>query len=101
MTFSRLGGCWNQSFTLPRVHFDNGRVIIVLPVLLQAPYFNRTYIFHLSSYASALHLHSRFIYHRVSSTTAFTFATAHTESRLTTHYPLPTTHYSLLTTHYS
>jgi hypothetical protein len=28
----KAGGCWRRPATLPRVHFDNGRVEIVLPV---------------------------------------------------------------------
>ena len=30
------GGCWRSSYTLPKVRFDNGREIVVLPVLLQS-----------------------------------------------------------------
>lgn len=32
----RAGGCWRRPYTLPRVHFDNGREVIILPVLLQS-----------------------------------------------------------------
>ena len=30
------GGCWNRAFLVPRVHFDNGREELLLPVLLQS-----------------------------------------------------------------
>ena len=32
----RAGGCWRRPYTLPRVRFDNGRELVVLPVLLQS-----------------------------------------------------------------
>ena len=32
----RAGGCWRRPYTLPRVRFDNGREMVVLPVLLQS-----------------------------------------------------------------
>ena len=30
------GGCWRRPYMLPRVRFDNGRELVVLPVLLQS-----------------------------------------------------------------
>ena len=32
----RAGGCWRRPYVLPRVRFDNGREIVILPVLLQS-----------------------------------------------------------------
>ena len=32
----RHGGCWRCPYSLPKVKFDNGREIVVLPVLLQS-----------------------------------------------------------------
>ena len=32
----RAGGCWRRPYTLPKVHFDNGREEIIMPVLLQS-----------------------------------------------------------------
>ena len=29
------GGCWDGAYTVPRVRFDNGRVELLLPVMLQ------------------------------------------------------------------
>ena len=29
----RHGGCWRTPYTLPKVRFDNGRELVVLPVL--------------------------------------------------------------------
>ncbi|KAL1520085.1 hypothetical protein AB1Y20_023560 [Prymnesium parvum] len=33
---ARDGGCWGGAYQLPRVRFDNGRCLVVLPVLLQS-----------------------------------------------------------------
>lgn len=30
------GGCWSRSYLVPRVYFDNGRTMLVLPVMLQS-----------------------------------------------------------------
>lgn len=33
---ARQGGCWNLAYQLPRVQFDNGRCLVILPVLLHS-----------------------------------------------------------------
>ena len=32
----QAGGCWRRPYTLPKVRFDNGRELVILPVLLQS-----------------------------------------------------------------